>query len=182
MLSIASGISFWMWKIHLRKSMGAYYEMFISISKSKKEIHRSVKTLDRYLRRAIKEQFPKINKLCRKAETHVKKIQEIDKVLSSLEAKRELEYQQHTQQLENRELTAKISESYKRYNENIRAIQTSKNQYLQQVQQVLHFLEELNSQILALKYSRGDMKKIGTEIAETIDDLLIEMQTLKEIS
>jgi hypothetical protein len=65
--------------------------------------------------------------------------------------------------------------------QNIRAIQSSKDQYIQQIQQVLQFLQELNSQILALRYSPSNIE-MGNEIAATIDELLIEMKALEEIT
>lgn len=96
--------------------------------------------------------------------------------------KRRSENKRYRQQLsDNPEIASKMRDSKKRYYENIQAIQLSKNQYTQQIQQVCQLLQELNSQILALRYSQSNTA-IGTEIAETIDELLTEIKTLEEIT
>lgn len=180
-LSLATGVGVWIWKIYLRKRMGSYYEIFGAILRSRKEIIQSVKKLDPHLRKAIQVQFPKINQLCRETKKCILKIQEIEKVLFSLEAKQESENKRYSQQLSNNpEIANKMRDSKKRYYENIQAIQLSKNQHIQQIQQVLQLLQELNSQILALRYSHSNVE-IGNEIAETIDELLTEIKTLEEI-
>jgi thymidylate synthase len=161
--------------------MGSYYEIFGAILRSRKEIIQSVKKLDPHLRKTIQVQFPKINQLCRETKKCILKIQEIEKVLFSLEAKQESENKRYSQQLSNNpEIANKMRDSKKRYYENIQAIQLSKNQHIQQIQQVLQLLQELNSQILALRYSHSNVE-IGNEIAETIDELLTEIKTLEEI-
>lgn len=180
-MSLIAGIGVWARKIYLKRRMGPYYEMFVAISQSRKEIIQSVRKLDRYLRGAIQAQFPGINQLCRETKKCILKIQEIEKVLSSIEATQESENKRYIQQLSgNREITSQIMDSKKRYYENIHAIQLSKNQYIQQIQHTLQFLQELNSQILALRYSHSN-PEIGNEVAETIDELLIEIKTLEEI-
>lgn len=179
---LVGGIGILGWKIYRKKRLETYNEILREISQSKKELTRSTRRLDRHLRKAIREQFPKIRQLCREAKKCIYKITEIDKVLLSLEQKQLKESSQFVRQLsDDKRIEEKIQESHQRFRENLRTIQSSKNQYLQQVQQVLRFLQELNSQILALKYSQGDFT-IQTEIADTIDELLIEIQTLEEIT
>ena len=180
--SITGGTGILGWKFYQKKRLGPYYEILREISQSRKEIHHSTRQLERHLKKAIKEQFPKIHQLCHEAQKCIYKITEIDKVISSLEKKQVIGNRQTIRQIaENNEIEEKIQESNKRHQENIRAIKVSKNQYFQKVQQVLKFLQELNSQILALKYSHGNIE-IQAEIAETIDGLLIEIQTLKEMT
>ncbi len=180
--SIAAGVGVLGWKIYRKKRLEPYHDILREISRSKKEITRSTRQLDRHLRKVIRAQFPKIRQLCREAKKCIYKITEIDKALRPLEKKQFREHSQFARQSSSdKRVEEKIQESHQRYYENIRTIQSSKNQYLQQVQQVLRFLQELNSQILALKYSQGNFS-LQTEIADTIDDLLIEIQTLGEIT
>ncbi len=180
-VSLAAGAGVWAWKIYRKKRMGPYYEMFAAISRSRKEISQSVKKLEYHLRGAIRAHFPKVNQLCRETKKCVLKIQEIEKVLSSLETKQESENKRSIRQLsDDREIASKMMDSKKRYYENIQAVQLSKNQYIQQVQQVLQLLQELNSQILALRYSHSNTE-IGHEIEETLDELLTGIRALEEI-
>lgn len=180
-LTLAGGIGVWLLKIYRKKRLGPYHEMYTAISQSREEIMQSTKKLNRYLRRVIQDHFPKIKQLCKEAQKCVLKIQEIDKVLSSLDEKQKKEARRYQKIADNPDITRRMVDSNKRYHNNIQAIQASKNQYIQRVQQALQFLQELNSQVLALRYSH-DNTKIDNDIAETIDDLLIDIRTLEEIT
>lgn len=180
--SVLGGIGVFGWKVYQKKRLEPYYDLLREILQLKKEITRSTSRLDRHLRKAIRDQFPKIRQLCYETKKRIYKISEIDNVLVSLEQKQSSEDGQFLRSLStNQKIEEKIQESHRRYYENLRKIQETKNQYMQEVEQVLRFLQELNSQILALKYSQGNVT-IQKEIADTIDELLIEMQTLEEIT
>jgi hypothetical protein len=180
--SIAGGIGILGRKLYQKKRLGSYYEMFQDISQSHKEIHRSSRYLERPLQKIIKPQFPKIQQLCQESQRCVYKIVEIDKVLSTLEKKQTTEHRNFLKQvIEESSRKEKLRESDHRYWENIKTITNSKKRYLQTVHQVLQFLQELNSHILALKYSPFE-SEIHIQIPETIDDLLIEIRTLKEMT
>jgi hypothetical protein len=178
---IAGGIGVLGRKFHRKKRLGSYYEMFQDISRSQKEIHRSSRYLERHLQKIIKQQFPKIRQLCQESQRCIHKIVEIDNVLSDLENEQNAKHRNFLKQvIGESSRKEKIRESDTRYWENIKTITDSRKRYLQTVQQVLQFLQELNSHILALKYSPFK-SEIHTQIMEAIDDLLIEIQTLKEM-
>lgn len=178
-LGIATGIGVWLRKLYRKKRMGTYYPTFVTISQSRKEIFRSVKKLDRHLRTTLTPLFPKINTLCSEAQKCIWKIQDIERNLTSLEAKQRSTYQYHSPSSKDRGTTEMV-QSNKKYYENIQTVKFSKAQYIQHLQRICQLLQELNSQILALRYSQSAPKMEGS-IMETIDDLLIKMRALEEI-
>ena len=180
---IVGGIGLVGWKVYQKRRLGQYYDLLRDIRHAEKAIYQSTKQLERHSRKAIKEQFPRIRQLYRESRKRLFKIIEIDKVLLSFEKK---QFNENTYPIspvldDTTQRTEKLQASHKRYQQNIRKIEQSKHQYLQEVQEVARFLDELNSQILALKYS-SDRLEIQTKIAETIDELLIDIQTLEEIT
>ncbi len=180
--SLAGGIGALGWRFYRKKRLEPYYELLREILQLKKGIVRSTRRLDRHVQKLIREQFPKIHQLCKESQKRLYKVTEIDKVIASLEQKYINETGQSKRSLSgNRKIEEKIQESHKRYSANLLKIKETKNQYMQEVEQVLRFLQELNSQILALTYSKGNVT-IQQEIADTIDELLIDMHTLEEIT
>ena len=177
-LSIAMGIGGWARKVYRKKCMGTYYPMFVTILQSRKEIFRSVKKLDRHLRTTLTALFPKIDTLCSEAQKCIWKIQDIEKNLTSLEAKQHPAY--HHSSSPKSIGTTEMVQSNRKYYENIQTVQFSKTQYIHQLQKIIQFLQELNSQILALRYSQS-APEMEDSIMETIDDLLIKMNALEEI-
>ena len=169
-------------RAYQKRRLGEYYELFRELSQSTKDIKRSTKRLERHTRKSVKEQFPKIRTLCHETRNRLHQIVDIDKTLHTFE-RQEFSKSQHSssQMTHDRHTAEKIYASSKRHQENIRKIERSKQQYLQDVHQVIRFLYELNSQILALRYSQKK-GEIQLQIAETIDELLIDIQTLEEIS
>lgn len=183
-LGTTGGIGVWVRKIFRKKRLGAYYPLFLAISQSKKEIIKSVKKLNRDLRSNLPPLFPKLNKLCMEVQQCIWKLQDIDNTLASLEAKKHSERHQRHQPLRtspkvHKESTRAVASS-NRYYENIRAIETSRQRYLQQIQEVLQFLQEFNSHLLALRYAHSTFE-VDSDITETLDELLIELKTLEEI-
>ncbi|PIE34496.1 hypothetical protein CSA56_07565 [candidate division KSB3 bacterium] len=169
-------------KIYRKKLLGEYYDLFQECSRLSKAIAHSTKRLERHTRKNIRGQLPKIHTLCRKTRKRLKQLVEIDNTLHTFE-QQEPSGSTHTSSAtsQNQYTAEKISASSKLYRENIKKIERSKQQYLQDVQQVIRFLHELHSQILALRYSQ-QKGGIHIQIAETIDELLIDMQTLEEMS
>lgn len=180
MLSAATGVGLWIRKWSRKKRMGTYYPMFVTISRSRKDIFRSVKKLDRHLQATLTPLFPKIDTLCVEARQCIWKIQDIEKNLTALEAKQHPTYQQQYSPLPKNMGKTRMVQSHKKYYENIQAVKSSKTQHIQQLQQILQFLQELHSQILALRYSQST-PDLGDAIGETIDELLLNMKALEEI-
>jgi hypothetical protein len=178
-LGITAGIGVWVRKVYRKKRMGSYYQMFMTISQSRKEIFRSIKKSDRPLKTTLTPLFPKIDTLCVEAQQCIWKIQDIEKNLASFETKQHLAYQHQPSSPENIGITGMI-QSNQKYYKNIQSVKSSKTQYIRQLQRIIQFLQELNSQILALRYSHGS-PEMGNSIMETIDDLLIRMKALEEI-
>ena len=176
---LAGGIGLVIRKSYRKKRLGKYYELSREIPQIQKDIRRSTKRLERHSRKMMKEQFPKIRKLCSQAQQRLKNVAEIERTLRSFEKK----------QPSNSSLTSNLSEkerrklyaSKERYLHNIQRIKESKRLNLQQVQEILRILHELNSQILALKFSE-ETPGLQEDIGDTIGELLVEMQSLEELT
>ena len=179
LLGIAVWIGAWGWKRYRKQHLGPYYETFSALLQAKKDVMQSMQKLDPHLRQSLKRHTPRIKLLHREAQHCLLKLAEIDEMLSAFEAKQQLPTS-FGQKGGTAEMDRKLRESNERYSRNIEAIQASKRQYSQQVQQVLHFLQELNSQMTALRYSHKK-QEIEQDIAATIDDLLIDIQALDDI-
>lgn len=180
LLGIAAWVGSWGWKRYRKQRLGPYYETFSALLQAKKDVMRSMRKLDPRLRQSLQRHTPRIKLLHREAQHCLLKLAEIDETLSAFKAKQQLPTTSSGQEGDSAEMDRKLRESSKRYSRNIEAIQASKRQYSQQVQQVLHFLQELNSQMTALRYSHKK-QEIEQDIAATIDDLLIDIQALDDI-
>ncbi len=179
---LAGGIGVFVRRIYQKKRLGEYYELSRELPQIRKEIQRSTKRLERHSRKMIEEQFPKIRKLCSQAQQRLKKVLEIGRTLRSFEKKHMSSNLLASSQASiDKHAVGKLYASRERYFHNIQKIEQSQQQNLQQIHEILRFLHELNSQILALKFSE-EKHGLPEEIAETIDELLIEVQSLEELT
>lgn len=154
MSSAALGVGLWLRRIYRRKRLGTYYALFAAIGSAKKELFKTINQLDRPLKRLFLPLYPKLNTLCKEAQQTLSKVQEIDRALQKLEARPPDQ-------------------------KSIHAIQTSKIKYLNHIQQSIQFLQQANTQIIALKHSRSPAT-IEPTIKETLDELLIELEAIIE--
>ncbi|MCP4400655.1 MAG: hypothetical protein GY801_25560 [bacterium] len=179
---LTGGIGFFVRKIVQKRRLGEYYELSREFPQIRKDIQRSTKRLERHSRRIMKEQFPKIRRLCSQAEQRLKKVVEIERTLHSFERKQLSSSPLASDRTStDTQANGKLYASRERYLHNIQKIEQSQQQNLQQIHEILRFLHELNSQILALKFSE-EKHGLPEEIAETIDELLIEVQSLEELT
>lgn len=148
------GVGIWLRKIYRKKRLGAYYSLFVATGSSKKQLIKTIQELDRPLKRLFIPLYPKINTLCKEAQQNISKIQEIDNTFQTLETR-------------------------KQDQESIHIIQTSKIKYLHHIQQSIQFLQQANTQIVALKHSQN-LSTIEPIIKKTLDELLIEMDAIVE--
>lgn len=168
------------WKVFQKKRLGDYYDDFQEILQIRKEIYLSTKGLERPVKKLVTAQFPQINQLCRETQRCLQKVAEIDKVIVTFEKKHHTVFRQSPLDTPGHSLKdAKINESTRRYQENLYAIKLSKSQHLKQVQRILQLFQELNSQILAMKYSQ-EKPELQTEIIESINEMLYEIHKLNE--
>lgn len=152
----ALGVGMWIRHFSRKKRLGTYYTLFTATESAHKELITTIKKLKQPLRRLFIPLYPKIKNLRKEVQQTLLKIQEIDKTLQKLE-------------------TNPLKQ------ENIHSLQTSKINYLHHIQQSLQFLQQSNIQIVALKHSRN-LATIEPTIKETLDELLIEMEAIKEFS
>ncbi|GAK53679.1 hypothetical protein U14_04946 [Candidatus Moduliflexus flocculans] len=158
------------WKFYQKKRLGSYKSTLQELLQLYKEITQTTRYLDSTTKKTIRTYFPKIRQLRYEAQRRIYKILEIEKDL------RKIEKQQFTDSLH-----ALSSSAVSRYKVNINAIERAKSQHLQDIQHIIRFFHEINTQLLALKYT-NEKTIIQDKIAEMIDDLLIDMQTLEEIT
>ncbi len=171
------------WKWYQKKRLAPYYDLLQDVLQIQKDIFRATARLERPLKNMLKDQFPNIRQLTREARKRLYNITEIDRVLADLEQQqshRDESYRRATTS-PHPDLEEKLHVSHTRYAENLKRIQDAKDHDMQQVEQILRVLQELHSQILALKYARGNTT-MQQEIADTIDDLFIDMQSLEELT
>lgn len=163
---IFSGIGLAGWKFYQKKRLGAYNETLNELTHIHKEIIRTVKHLEPSARKAIRTHFPQMRHLYHEAQRRIYKILDIEKDL---------------RKIENQQFTKSISALPLRYQRNIATIEQARNQYLRDTQQIIRLFHEINSQLLALKYV-DEQAGLEHKVAGMIDDLLIDMQTLQEIT
>ena len=176
---MVGGLGFWIRHLIRKKRLGIYYSLLQEISRWHKTVLRTFSKLDPSLKRSLKPLRTKISKLCQQAKVCIWKIYDIEKSLSALEAK-ELDMSIHLHS-PGQESAANILHNQDRYYKNICTIESSKKKYIEQVQQALQFLQSLHAQLLTLRYT-SSFTGVQQEIIETLDDLLAELQALKEIS
>ncbi len=167
MLIGIGGIS---WKFYQKKRMGSYNETLKELIQLHKEIIRSTRGLEPSLKKAIRAHFPKMRQLRYEARRRIYKILAIEKDL----------HQAEKQQFTSSPLSLPRTTT-QRYQLNIKTIEQAKSLYIKDTQHIIRFFHEMNSQILALKYA-NEKAAIQNKIAEMIDDLLIDMQALEEIT
>lgn len=158
------------WKVSQRKRLGDYYTDLQELLCIKKEIHQSIKHLDKPVKKVLITELSQLNQLYRETRRSLQKIAEIDKDIAMFERK-------HPSRPRQSHLDATMKESTTRYQENLSAIKFSKNQNLRQVQHVLQVLHDLNSQIVAMKYSQ-EKPELNTELVENITAMLHEIRSL----
>lgn len=181
-LLVGTGSGLWIRKISRKKRLGQYYELSGDISQKYRNIQRALKTLDRPSRNILSAYIPKIRKLYEETQRCLVRVVEIDRALETLDHKETQEKERSIRPWSPRQRRgAKMRASDHRYSENIQVIQQSKSQHLQEIQQVIRCFDELNSQILALKYAPLS-SNMGVTISDTLDELLIDIQALHEVS
>lgn len=163
---ILTGIGLAGWKFYRKKRLGAYHDTLNELIHVHKEIIRTVKHVEPSVKKAIRAHFPQMRHLHREAQRRIYKILDIEKDL---------------RKIENQQFTQSIPALPLRYQRNIARIKQARSQYLRDTQQIIRFFHEINSQLLALKYA-NEQTGIEHKIAGMIDDLLIDMQTLQEIT
>ena len=179
---LSGGIGLFVARLVRKKRLGEYYELSRELPQIRKDIQRSTKRLERHSRKIIQGQLPKIRTLCSQAEQRLKHVVEIEKALHALEKKHSSSTSLASAQIPTgTQANEGLDTSQGRYFQNIQKIKRSKLHNLQQVQEVLRVLQELNSQILALKFSE-EKQILQEDITEMIDDLLLEMQSLEELT
>lgn len=146
-----------------RKRIENYYPLLQTFSRAYKDVKKAFKTLDRPMRRSLKPLLPKIKRLRKAIRNHIWKLYAIDKTLKTLHQ------HQHS-----------ILLPHQHYYEHIHAIETSKTQYLAEIQNALQYLHTLQAQLLAIHYTPPN-SNIAHIIPETLDELLIEIETLREV-
>ena len=179
--AIGGGGGLWIRHIIRKKRLGSYYLLLKEISRRRKEISRTFRKLDASLRRGLKPLRSKIFRLCREAKTCIWKIYDIEKTLSALEAKQTKMSSRLLPDFSGQDTAKRILHDQSRYYQNIHTIESSQRKYVEEVQQVLQFLQTFNAQLITLRYA-SNQTDIQDEIAETLDELLVEMQALEEIS
>lgn len=162
-----------------KKRLGDYYPLLQSISQSHKEVTNAFRRLERPARTGLKPLLPKIKLLRKTVKEHIWRIYRIDKTLLRLNQQPTPELSVHPPFFKNNPDERKI-DYHKHYYENIQKIEASKTQYLREIQEALQYLHSLHAQLLALQYSLHEVNIAGT-MAETLDELLIEMEALQEI-
>lgn len=150
--------------------MGPYYPLFLTISQIKKETTKLVKHLDRDLRKLFSPLLTKTEHLHREAQRCIWKIRDLDKTIAAIESTPSTAYR----------TSEWGTDDGKAYYNNIHFLESTRTEYIKQLHQVLHFFQEFNSQIIAVKYSQGSTE-IENTLTDTLDELLIEIKALKEI-
>ena len=162
-----------------KKRLGDYYPLLQSISQSHKEVTKAFRRLGRPVRKGLKPLLPKIKLLQRTVKEHLWRIYRIDRTLLRLNQQQTPELPVYVRFSKDNPDERTI-EYHKHYYENIQRIEASKTQYLREIQEALQYLHSLHAQLLVLQYSPHKANIAGT-MAETLDELLIEMETLQEI-
>jgi len=168
--AILFGAGFTGWKFYQKKQFGSYYDTMKELTQLYKEIIRTARQLEPSVKKAIRVQFPKMRQLRYEAQRRIHKVIDIEKDLRKIEK----------QHLTNN-LPAFSQTPASRYNINIKTIEQAKGEYLQDIQNIIRFFHEMNSQLFVLKYA-NEKTVIQSKIAGMIDELLIDMQTLEEIT
>lgn len=159
-----------------KRRLAEYYPLLQALMQSSREITAALKALDRPLRKSLRFILPKVKQLRKTTRSRIWQLYLIEKTLQKLE-------HQYTVEMSTRSMPSehRLLRQHAQYREHLHSIEASRDQYLDEIQDVLQCFTTLHAQLLAMRYSSDHSSQLQSRLSEPLDELLLEMETLKEI-